>query len=39
MNVDPSRDPNELTAEDHAESYEYIMKLDAVQRTIDDTGL
>jgi len=39
MNVDPSREPNELTAEDHAESYEYIMKLDAVQRTIDDTGL
>lgn len=39
MNVDPSRDPNELTAEDHAESYEYIMKLDAVQRTIDETGL
>lgn len=39
MNVDPSRDPNELTAEDHAESYEYIMKLDAVQRTIEDTGL
>jgi archaellum component FlaD/FlaE len=39
MNVDPSRDPSELTAEDHAESYEYIMKLVAVQRTIDDTGL
>jgi len=39
MNVDPSREPNELTAEDHAESYEYIMKLDAVQRTIEDTGL
>jgi archaellum component FlaD/FlaE len=39
VNVDPTRDPNELTAEDHAESYEYIMKLDAVQRTIDDTGL
>ncbi|NHN41647.1 flagella accessory C family protein [Halorubellus sp. JP-L1] len=39
VNVDPSRDPNELTAEDHAESYEYIMKLDAVQRTIDDTEL
>jgi archaellum component FlaD/FlaE len=39
MNVDPSRDPNELTAEDHAESYEYIMKLDSVQRTIEDTGL
>lgn len=39
MNVDPSRDPSELTAEDHAESYEYIMKLDAVQRTIEDTGL
>jgi len=39
VNVDPTRDPSELTAEDHAESYEYIMKLDAVQRTIDDTGL
>ncbi|WP_256297669.1 FlaD/FlaE family flagellar protein [Haloarchaeobius salinus] len=39
MTVDPSRDPNELNAEDHAESYEYIMKLDAIQQTMDDTGL
>ncbi|MFC4407347.1 FlaD/FlaE family flagellar protein [Haloarchaeobius iranensis] len=39
MTVDPSRDPNELNAEDHAESYEYIMKLDAIQETMDDTGL
>ncbi|WP_440992233.1 FlaD/FlaE family flagellar protein [Haloarchaeobius baliensis] len=39
MTVDPSRDPNELNAEDHAESYEYIMKLEAIQQTMDDTGL
>ncbi|WP_435316821.1 FlaD/FlaE family flagellar protein [Haloarchaeobius sp. TZWSO28] len=39
LNVDPSRDPEELNAEDHAESYEYIMKLSAVQETMDDTGL
>ncbi|WP_267641781.1 FlaD/FlaE family flagellar protein [Haloarchaeobius amylolyticus] len=39
LNVDPSRDPEELDAEDHAESYEYIMKLSAVQETMDDTGL
>jgi len=39
MTVDPSRDPNELNAEDHAESYEYIMKLDAIQETMDETGL
>ncbi|MFD1644117.1 FlaD/FlaE family flagellar protein [Haloarchaeobius litoreus] len=39
MTVDPSRDPNELNAEDHAESYEYIMKLESIQQTMDDTGL
>lgn len=39
MAVDPSRDPNELNAEDHAESYEYIMKLEAIQETMDETGL
>lgn len=39
MTVDPSRSPDELNAEDHAESYEYIMKLDAIQKTMDDTGL
>ncbi|WP_435334694.1 FlaD/FlaE family flagellar protein [Haloarchaeobius sp. TZWWS8] len=34
MIVDPTRDPAELTGDDHADSYEYIMKLDAVQRSI-----
>ncbi|WP_254861906.1 FlaD/FlaE family flagellar protein [Halovivax gelatinilyticus] len=30
MHVDPERTPEELTAEDHADSYEYIMKLTEV---------
>ncbi|MFC3960175.1 FlaD/FlaE family flagellar protein [Halovivax cerinus] len=30
IHVDPERTPEELTAEDHADSYEYIMKLQEV---------
>lgn len=36
IHVDPST-PTELTAEDHAQSYEYIRKLAAVQTLTEDT--
>ncbi|QRV13547.1 flagella accessory C family protein [Haloterrigena salifodinae] len=33
MNVDPGSTPEELTAEDHADSYTYIMKLQEIHET------
>ena len=33
MHVDPSETPEELTAEDHADSYTYIMKLQEIHET------
>ncbi|WP_435361466.1 FlaD/FlaE family flagellar protein [Haloarchaeobius sp. DFWS5] len=38
MIVDPAREPEELTGDDHAESYEYILKLEAVQNAMNDTN-
>lgn len=36
IHVDPETAPEELTAEDHADSYTYIMKLDEIHRTRQD---
>ncbi|AGB15198.1 putative archaeal flagellar protein D/E [Halovivax ruber XH-70] len=39
IHVDPERTPEELTAEDHADSYEYIMKLQEVHEASAEVEL